>query len=158
MIEKLTGDVVSLVSMLKQKHPDSDIILVHGCNCFNNMGAGLAKTISKQWPLADKVDKSTLMGDKTKLGNYSYANVEPNVMVINLYTQYRYGHGLRLEYDALKYGLSTLVSTVNELFSNPIYLVPEYIGCGLAGGDINLVRPILSECLMGTNYYLFDKD
>ena len=26
------------------------------------------------------------------------------------------------------------------------------------GSDINLVRPILSECLMGINYYLFDKD
>lgn len=158
MMGRLSGDVVSLVSQLKEKHPDSVIVLVHGCNCFNNMGAGLAKSIAKEWPLADQMDKSTPSGDRTKLGNYTFANVDTNVVIVNLYTQYRYGHGLRLEYPALEHGLQTVVRNSNEVYHNPIYLVPEYIGCGLAGGDINLVRPILKECLMGTNYYLFDKD
>lgn len=36
MMGRLSGDVVSLVSQLKEKHPDSVIVLVHGCKCESN--------------------------------------------------------------------------------------------------------------------------
>ena len=45
--------------------------IVYGCNCFCNMGAGIAKTISKSFPSAFKADQTTDYGDRNKLGTYS---------------------------------------------------------------------------------------
>lgn len=52
MIEKLTGDVVSLVAKLKEKHPDSDIILVHGYCTTKPMTIPIGQTrddVNRAW-------------------------------------------------------------------------------------------------------------
>ena len=66
--------------------------IVHGCNCFCNMGAGIAKTISKSFPSAFKADQTTDYGDRNKLGTYSKVDTKHG-LIINAYTQYHYGFG-----------------------------------------------------------------
>ena len=50
-------------------------VIVHGCNCFCTMGAGIAKTIKQKFPTAYQADLATIKGDKTKLGAVSYTHL-----------------------------------------------------------------------------------
>jgi O-acetyl-ADP-ribose deacetylase (regulator of RNase III) len=81
------GDLVQ-----KAKAGEFDVI-VHGCNCFCQMGAGIAKTIKQVFPAAYQADLATVAGDQTKLGTYSVAQVKvPGRMlvIVNGYTQYQW--------------------------------------------------------------------
>ena len=42
-------------------------VIIHGCNNFVNMGAGIAKTIKQHFPEAYRADLDTTKGDKNKL-------------------------------------------------------------------------------------------
>ena len=61
--------------MSKLKYIDGNILyldksfelIAHGCNCFCNFGAGLAKEIKLKHPEAYKADLDTVKGDKKKL-------------------------------------------------------------------------------------------
>lgn len=156
MIEYIKGDVTKVVSQTRAKYPESVVFLVHGCNCMNNMGSGLARVIADTWPIAVRADNSTQKGNKDKLGNYTLATVDHSLVITNLYSQYRYGGGVHADYEAIESGLRKLVEEIGRQHTSVIYLVPEYLGCGLAGGDINIVRPILLDVFKDTHCYLFD--
>lgn len=47
--------------------------IIHGCNCFNTMGLGVAKSIRFAFPEAYTVDQKTKKGSREKLGKISYA-------------------------------------------------------------------------------------
>ena len=85
---------------------DFDVI-VQGCNCFNTMGAGLAKEIATRIPAAFVEDRRTDPGDPKKLGKFSYCMVESKVpgqilYVINAYTQYHYRGRKNADYEAIR--------------------------------------------------------
>jgi len=66
-------------------------VLVHGCNCFCTMGAGIAKTIKHVFPAAYQADLATPAGDKAKLGTYSSAQIKAagrRLTIVNAYTQF----------------------------------------------------------------------
>jgi len=67
-------------------------VILHGCNCFNTMGKGLALNIKKTFPEAFKSDQNTIKGDRNKLGTYSCASSR-GIIIVNCYTQYYYGTG-----------------------------------------------------------------
>ena len=114
--------------------------LVHGCNCFCNFGAGIAKSILKEFPIAFKADKGTIKGDRNKLGNYSMSITEHGI-IINAYTQYHYGFGkMNCDYTAIK----KVFERLNEEYKGQIFCIPK-IGCGLAKGDWNVVEKIINE-------------
>ena len=69
-MKKITGDLIKLAL-----EGEFDVI-VHGCNCFCTMGAGIAKTIKQKFPAAYEADLQTVNGDKSKLGQISWANIE----------------------------------------------------------------------------------
>ena len=59
-------------------------VIVHGCNCFNTMGAGIALAVKRKYPEAYEVDKRTKYGDINKLGTISVAYCD-DVIVVNGY-------------------------------------------------------------------------
>jgi O-acetyl-ADP-ribose deacetylase (regulator of RNase III) len=70
-------------------------VLVHGCNCFNTMGAGIAKQIKFQFPEVYKLDCTTKKGDRSKLGTTNYIKYKRNYYhgkfyIVNCYTQFTY--------------------------------------------------------------------
>lgn len=153
----LSGDVKDIVEQLLDDHPTCEIVLIHGCNCLNNMGAGLAKRIKELYPLAALTDEATQSHDKSKLGTYSYAFVERNLTVINLYTQFKYGGGkANVDYTAMASGFDKIIKDADGRV-DLIYLIPKYIGCGLAGGDIAVVEPMIKDKFKSVAYYLFEK-
>lgn len=137
---EITGDLVELA---KTKEID---VIVHGSNCFNNMGAGIAKQIAKEFPLAAEIDKLTNHGSIDKLGTITSAYIdECDLTVINAYTQHAYGGDkVNADYDAIKKCFDT-IATVLKITGETI-AYPK-IGAGLAGGDWKKINAIINESL-----------
>lgn len=115
--------------------------IVHGCNCFCNMGAGIARQIKKKYPGAYEADCMTDKGDKKKLGNYSVSKNPDSVFVINAYTQFDYlGRGVKADYNAIR----RVFTEINQNFYGICLGIPK-IGAGLAKGDWNLIKSIINE-------------
>ena len=121
-------------------------VIVHGCNCFCTMGAGIAKTIKQHFPAAYKADCETRSGDKTKLGTYSLAHCtipyEKLITIINAYTQFDYGkRQVNVDYGAVR---SVFHKLSNSFGTNSRIGIPR-IGCGLAKGDWKIVKQIVEQ-------------
>ena len=65
----VTGDLIGMA-----QNGEFDAI-IHGCNCFNKMGSGIAKSIKVAFPQAFAVDRATIAGNRRKLGTITYAHV-----------------------------------------------------------------------------------
>lgn len=128
-------------------------VIVHGCNCQNVMGAGIAKTIRLAFPEAYMVDAKTRRGDKKKLGTLSWANVirgPRELIVVNAYTQFDYrGSGIKVDYGAIK----TVFLEIKKRFSGKRIGYPK-IGAGLAGGSWTIIASVIDEILQGEDHSL----
>lgn len=140
MIEEIQGDV------FKAKEQ----IFIHGCNCHNAMGSGVAKTVRAIYPEVWRVDQKTLWGDKNKLGSYTlwggkHYYYDQDITVINLYSQYKYGHTeVYADYDAIRKGLET----IEFVYRGASFAMPR-IGAGLARGDWATIKKIIEEVFTG---------
>jgi O-acetyl-ADP-ribose deacetylase (regulator of RNase III) len=118
-------------------------IIVHGCNCFNTMGSGIAKEMRERYPTSYFADCHTASGDRNKLGTYSFVATD-KFMIINAYTQFNYNRqGERndvFEYTAFKLILEKLA----HLSGSNNFGFP-YIGMGKAGGDTDRIMAMLEE-------------
>lgn len=144
----------NLIKMFEQNEID---VLMHGCNCFNTMGAGIAKHIRTRFPEAYNADLKTKKGDKSKLGNYSFATLEINgktQVIVNAYTQFTYGR----EKDHFSYDtFPTLLIKINKEFAGKKLGLP-LIGCGLAGGDEPRILEMIQSYLTDVDYKLVEID
>lgn len=147
-IEYIEGNLIT-----SALNGDFDVI-VHGCNCFNTMGAGIAKQIKNVFPAAHVVDQRTCCGTIDKLGTFSKASVtcgehgDRELVVINAYTQYSYGGGKQnADYKAIE---EVFVRIVNAHPTANIG-IPK-IGAGLAGGDWDVIEGIINKVLTEQNF------
>lgn len=128
-------------------------VIVHGCNCFNTMGRGIAKSIRDRLPEAFEADQMTARGDLTKLGSYSSALIirgEVNFTVVNAYTQGHYrGRGVKADYDAI----ATVFRQIAADFPQARIGYPK-LGAGLAGGDWGRISHIIDTELAGFDHTL----
>ena len=114
-------------------------LIIHGCNCFHTMGAGVAKALRQAYPEVIEADRKTIRGDKSKLGSFSIAYLMDGRRILNCYTQFRYGRGQRhFNYEAFTLCCRQITATFPQC---PIAM--PFIGCGLAGGDWDKVLTIL---------------
>jgi O-acetyl-ADP-ribose deacetylase (regulator of RNase III) len=128
-------------------------IILHGCNCFNVMGAGVAKFLRDKYPIVYEVDCLTIPGDENKLGKYSVALVDEKLTIINCYTQYHYHYSenrCKVDY----YAVRKCFEVIKENYPNKDLCMPK-IGCGLAGGDWNIVESIINEVFDDRNIYVY---
>jgi O-acetyl-ADP-ribose deacetylase (regulator of RNase III) len=120
-------------------------IIIHQVNARGVMGAGLALKIRRKWPVVWKVYRS----DTPLLGMVQYVPVGAKLAVVNLCGQDGYGTDKRhTDYDAIADGLTTLAGFLNDFGMNdvPVY-IPYGMGCGLGGGDWNVVSAIIEVAL-----------
>lgn len=131
----------NLITMALQHKFD---VIVHGCNCFCIMGAGIARQIKEIFPEAYLADRKTTPGDIKKLGCYSRAKSSPqlgNITVINAYTQYNYNkYSTAIVYIAVK----KVFEKINQDFKGKKIGIPK-IGTGLAGGDWKQISNIIEK-------------
>lgn len=114
--------------------------IIHCCNNIGKWGAGFVLALSKKWSEPKHAFKAN---PNPRLGTYQIVRVSDNLSVVNLYGR----DGIRtsknktpVRYDALRVGLHKFKHEV----SNAIVHMPR-IGCGLAGGDWNIVEEIIKE-------------
>lgn len=128
-------------------------IIVHGCNCFNTMGSGIAKEIRERYPEAFEADErmDQEFGKNyryLKLGNFSQVNVYPangKFTIVNAYTQFYFNKkdeefNDHFEYDSFNLILQKLL----HFYGNYDFGFP-YIGMGLAGGDKDRIIAMLED-------------
>lgn len=129
--------------------------IIHGCNCFNTMGAGIAVQIAKTYPDAEIADKRGYSGDNKKLGDYTLAAVDipsahRRMYVINAYTQFHPGADFKM--FALQMFLyrfkqdQQLVDTqdLNLIRGHRIQIGMPWIGCGIGGAQRRDVKKVLT--------------
>lgn len=128
-------------------------VIVHGCNCFHTMGAGFARQTKEAFPEAYQADLETEYGRYNKMGTISSAAVwrdQIALIVVNAYTQFRYSRkNSMVSYDAI----AKAMKLVKEQCSGSKIAYPK-IGCGLAGGDWNVVSEIIDTELQGEDHTL----
>lgn len=128
----------NLLEMGKNNQVD---IIVHGCNCFNVMGAGIAAQIAQQFPDAKLADDETVRGDAGKLGTYTIG-MGGRLVILNAYTQYstsKNGEDV-FEYTAFE----RVLTKIAHRFGKWRIGLPM-IGMGLAGGDKVRILTMMEE-------------
>jgi len=147
-MKTVEGDLVNMA--LKGKFD----VIVHGCNCFHTMGAGIARQIAKEFPEAFVADKQTPFGSILKLGTYSSVAVENEVggkfIIINAYTQFDLASLCDphpLSYDAV----TAVFPQIAHDFPTARIGYPA-IGAGLAGGDWERISKIIDTALEGMDH------
>ena len=157
MINYIDGDLIKLA-----KEARFDVI-AHGCNCLSQMGAGIAPQMARAFG-CDRFEMENWGPAIEKLGNVDYQTFvlgknaiwsledadnklnEPELTVVNAYTQYRYGRnhkdGDRIPFDYEAFTIC--MRKMNYLFVGKRIGMPK-IGAGLAGGDWNRIEKIIER-------------
>lgn len=140
-LKEIDGNLIELF-----KEGEFDII-IHQCNCFNTMGAGIAAVIAQEYPEVEAADQATKVGDINKLGSSISVETKDGI-IVNLYTQYSTGmrFGLPTSYLALREGLRSLAKQYKGKRIGTYQL-----GCNLGGADWATVRNILVNTLCHEN-------
>lgn len=133
-------------------------VIAHGCNCFKNMGAGIAKTIASRFPDALEAD---LAFETPKLGKMSLGyDQRYNLVIANCYTQHWFGSPYETSqrnkykqdtYQARYDAIGACMETLNKKFSDDSIGIP-LIGCGLAGLDWGTVGEIIEDKLVDVDF------
>jgi O-acetyl-ADP-ribose deacetylase (regulator of RNase III) len=110
--------------------------IAHCVNMQHKMNSGVAKVIRERYPKA----YDDYMSSELKLGKVILSKNEPH-NILHIVGQRYYGRdGARyIDYPALR----SAICTINRNISEPVAF--PMIGCGLAGGDWNIVKEILEE-------------
>jgi O-acetyl-ADP-ribose deacetylase (regulator of RNase III) len=131
-------------------------VLVHGANCQNAMGSGIAKTIKEVFPEAHQADLRTKKGDRSKLGTYSHAEImrdDRKIVVVNAYTQFRWGREEELyaDYEAIRKVFKKIAAD----YPGKRIGIPR-IGAGLSNGCWVTISNIIATAMKGRDITLVD--
>ena len=141
-----------IVKEVKANLLDTDCKFIgHGVNCCNKMGSGVAKAILTKYPEVktayhqyhrDNIHLA-IEGHEDFLTTVQPVKVHDGKTVFNLFTQINYGYDGKqyVSYEAIKECFRLLTHECDDV--NEI-AIPR-IGCGLAGGDWEIVKNIINE-------------
>lgn len=118
-------------------------VIVHGCNCQNVMGSGIAKELRARYPGVYEADCLATKQWKTpvaKLGNFS-SYTDKSFVVINAYTQLHY---LPRGIDHFEYESFYLILKKLEVLGEARFGFPR-ISQGLAGGNPDKILAMLND-------------
>ena len=138
MVRETLGDVLNAEAE----------IIAHQTNCMGVMGAGVALQIKNKLLSADEFKKyETLckMKDADELlGTVQYLNAENGKLIANVFGEnIPTGTGLDTDYRALQEGLQSVHDYASDIGAS--VAIPGLMGCGLAGGDWNIVRKMIED-------------
>ena len=152
---EIKGDLIKLAQRGKFD------VIAHGCNCFCQMGAGIAPQMAKAFMCNDaskyhgeSTSYPDLRGDMSKLGTietYAWFVFDEDgnrrrLDVVNAYTQYKYGRNHKdgdlnpVDYAAIE----MCMKKMNYRFKGKHIGLPK-IGAGLAGGDWERIKGIIQK-------------
>lgn len=140
-------------------------VIAHGCNCMNTMKSGIAPKIASAFPEAWAADQMTSRGSLEKLGTFSSAFSKNGLLVYNLYSQYtftgRRQGKMDLDYNALASALDGMAASLRakcrmlDMSINDLRIGLPKIGAGLAGGDWDIISPMIEDSLGDFNVTIY---
>lgn len=148
---EMHGDIMS------PNRTGHEVLVCHQVNCMGVMGAGLAKQLRDLFPLMyrsykmtcdNAKDRRSLLG-KTDSCSVNYRGYD--YTIVSIFGQERYGRGSCFtDYDALRKAFQTIRGMASPVPARAATRVriPYRMGCGLAGGDWNIVMSIIQEELL----------
>lgn len=145
MIYEIRGDLLQA----KQK------IIAHQVNCKGVMGSGVAKQIKDKYPIAYKKYKVFCRAEGADvLMGRAIPVYDNNKYIFNLFAQEEYGRDGRryTSYDAL----FNCFSELNRLARGESVAIPKNIGCGLGGGDWDIVHKIIEKTMTDSDVYIYE--
>jgi len=144
-VQEVKGDAIDLFFKT-----EGNAIFMHGANCKKIMGAGIALQVRQMLPPLYFLDHFDTRTPTQRYGSYGATILaggenQPIKLGVNLYTQYIPGPVFSL--DALKTSLTGFKLSIPEE-QRPLFevIVPQ-IGCGIGGGDWDVVKPIILDIL-----------
>ena len=124
----------------------------HQANCFCRMRRGIAPQLANANPEVREVDNATVEGDRDKMGTFTKTSNKP--YVYNLYGQYHWYHhqvvpGRNTDYPKL---YEALVKLRDDMLNEGLdTLGIPLIGCGVAGGDWDIVSGAVNGIFRDTD-------
>ena len=133
-------------------------IICHQANCVGIMGAGIALQIREKWPDVFKQYASLCKIFKNNpaalLGKVQDIAISEKLVVANCFWQIYAGPGLMTCYESWKLIVKHLLD-VSSYFNGLSIHFPYKVGCGLAGGDWNILSKILEDGFKEHNIDVF---
>lgn len=133
-------------------------IICHQVNCIGVMGAGIAAQIKEKWNNVFTRYKTICClssNSENLLGECQIVKVhDPNISyVANLFGQNLISRqGVMTNYQALEEAMRDVVEFATLNYPNGCTVgFPYKIGCGIAGGDWNVVKDIIIKVFQDTN-------
>jgi O-acetyl-ADP-ribose deacetylase (regulator of RNase III) len=131
-----------------------EIIICQQVNCKSVMNSGLAKQIRNKYPNVYTDYKMFCKTVKNLLGSVNSVVVsdkekDKTHVIMNIFGQDGYGRDRQYtDYHALRMGLQSIyneVTTEGKFLYGSSIAIPYNLGCGLAGGDWNVVYKIIED-------------
>lgn len=151
MIKYIKGDLLDAFDSGDVK------IIAHGCNCVGGFGSGIAGQIAERFPLARVRYKELHGSGGTELGFFQTNHIEGKGYIINCGTQREcLPRGQKhVDYDSVRKVMQLLLSFSKNLGITPA--IPK-IGCGLAGGEWDVVEKIVNDIFKDSEIFVYILD
>lgn len=129
-------------------------VILHQVNCQNVMGSGVAKALFTKWPQVksdyhDYCSNWGKIGSKEELlGHICFSNIEEDRYVVNCFSQLTYGVDGKqhTNYEVVEKCFRNVIALFRaENLSLNTVAIPYGYGCGLGGGDWNIVSKIIED-------------
>lgn len=134
-------------------------VIGHQVNCLGYMGAGLAKQIKAKYSETYSEYKNICDQHKENrtelMGKVYMAHNSDSKIIANIFSQLDVGRNERkTDYKNLKKGLMKVCEYAQK--NNLSVALPYKIGCGLAGGNWNIVYKIIDSVFSNYNVTLYE--
>ncbi|RYE91151.1 MAG: Appr-1-p processing protein [Myxococcales bacterium] len=131
-------------------------LLVHLCNDVGSWGQALDRSLDVRWS-EPRTRYQTWHREGLALGETQFVQVEPDITIVNLIGKHDVGPigGVApVRYEAIRAGLARVREAALE-HSASVHM--PRIGCGLAGGSWERIRPIVHEelCVHGIHVTVY---
>lgn len=124
-------------------------IIVHICNDMGYWGKGFVLEVSKRW----KAPEINYRGSNPCLGDINLINVDRQLYVCNMIAQRGIKGKILVNYEMLRKCLASVYKYAVQLKAT-IHM--PRIGCGLGGGDWNIVEQIIIQELKDLEIFVYD--
>lgn len=146
MLTNITGDILTDAPT----DGTSLTIVCHQVNCKGKMGSGLARQIRTKHPKVFRYYAEKCKAGFAKPGDVQLLSylASSGYMIANIFGQAGYGHDrCYTDYEALKKAFEYLAHG----FPNATFRFPYKFGCGLAGGNWDIVLGLIEKCFANCN-------
>jgi len=129
-------------------------ILGHGTNCSNGFGSGIAGQIAKKYPISKKLFHVAHKENIDTLGSALFCKTNRGKYIANLYTQQTCGYNGEkyVSYDAIE---KCLIGLKSYAENNNLKIGIPKIGCGLGGGNWNVIHEIIKDVFQDYDVYVY---